>query len=40
VFAINLPFYVFGWFRLGRAFTIKKMLEVDVMSTYSEWLPR
>ena len=40
VFAINLPFYVFGWFRLGRAFTVKTFLAVALLATYIEWLPR
>jgi uncharacterized membrane-anchored protein YitT (DUF2179 family) len=40
VFAINLPFYVFGWFRLGRAFTVKTFLAVALLGLYVELLPR
>ncbi len=40
VFAINLPFYVFGWFRLGRAFTVKTFLAVALLALYVELLPR
>ena len=40
VFAINLPFYVFGWFRLGRAFTIKTVMAGTMLAVYIEWLPR
>ena len=40
LFAINLPFYVFGWTALGRAFTIKTFFAVGALSAYIEFLPR
>ena len=40
LFVINLPFYVFGWRRLGRTFTIKTFSAVALLSVYVELLPR
>lgn len=39
LFVINLPFYVFGWKTLGRAFTIKTFFAVATLSLYIEFLP-
>jgi len=39
LFAINLPFYAFGWGVLGRTFTIKTFFAVGALSLYIEWLP-
>jgi uncharacterized membrane-anchored protein YitT (DUF2179 family) len=39
-FLINIPFYVFGFLALGRAFTIKTFCAVALLSVYSELLPR
>lgn len=38
-FAINLPFYVFGYLRMGWRFTLKTFLAVGLLSTLSLWLP-
>jgi len=38
-FAINLPFYILAWRRLGRAFTIKSMICVTLLSVFSEIIP-
>ena len=40
LFVINLPFYVFGWRRLGRTFTVKTFAAVALLSVYVELLPR
>jgi uncharacterized membrane-anchored protein YitT (DUF2179 family) len=40
LFAINLPFYVFGWQKLGRQFTLKTFAAVGLLSIYVELLPR
>ena len=40
VFVINLPFFVFAWFRLGRVFTIKTFCAGALLAVYVEWLPR
>ncbi len=40
LFAINLPFYVFGWQRLGHAFTLKTFAAVGLLSIYVELLPQ
>ena len=40
LFVINLPFYVFGWHKLGHAFTIKTFASVGLLSAYVELLPR
>ena len=39
LFAINLPFYAFGWSALGRAFTLKTFFAVGALSAYIEFLP-
>jgi len=39
-FAINLPFYALAWRRMGRAFTIKTLAAVALLSGLSELLPR
>lgn len=39
-FALNLPFYWLAYRRLGRAFTVKTVLAVSLMSLLSELLPR
>ena len=38
-FAINLPFYLIAWNRLGSAFTIKSMVSVTLLSVVSEVIP-
>lgn len=38
-FAINLPFYLLGYLRMGLAFTIKTFLAVGLLSALSLWLP-
>lgn len=38
-FAVNLPFYIFGWLRMGTAFTVKTFLAVALLSALSVWLP-
>lgn len=38
-FAINLPFYVFGYLRMGWQFTLKTFIAVGLLSTLSLWLP-
>lgn len=40
LFVINLPFYWFGWHRLGRIFTLKTFAAVALLSVYVELLPR
>jgi uncharacterized membrane-anchored protein YitT (DUF2179 family) len=39
-FGINLPFYVLAWRRMGRAFTLKTLAAVALLSALSELLPR
>ena len=39
-FVLNLPFYVLAWRRMGRAFTLKTLGAVALMSLLSEALPR
>jgi uncharacterized membrane-anchored protein YitT (DUF2179 family) len=39
LFAVNLPFYVFGWRALGRAFTLKTFASISLVSAYVAWLP-
>lgn len=39
-FVINLPFYVFGFMAIGRAFTIKTFVAVAMLSAFSELMPR
>jgi uncharacterized membrane-anchored protein YitT (DUF2179 family) len=38
-FVINLPFYVLAWRRLGRAFTLKSMASVAMLSVVTEIIP-
>lgn len=38
-FAINLPFYVLAWHRMGPAFTVKSLLSVALMAGLAEALP-
>ena len=40
LFVINLPFYMFGWRRLGHIFTLKTFAAVGLLSAYVELLPR
>lgn len=37
-FAINIPFYLFGYMRFGARFTIKTFIAVAMVSVTSEWL--
>lgn len=38
-FAINLPFYLLAWRRMGRRFTLKTVLAVTLLAGLSELLP-
>jgi len=38
-FVINLPFYVFAYRSLGRAFTLKTFVAVSLLAVYTETLP-
>lgn len=38
-FAINLPFYLLGYLRMGAAFTAKTFLAVALLSGLSLWIP-
>ncbi len=38
-FAINVPFYLLGYLRMGLAFTVKTFLAVALLSGLSLWLP-
>ena len=38
-FAINLPFYLLGYLRMGWVFTLKTFLAVALLSGLSLWLP-
>lgn len=38
-FAINLPFYLVGYLRMGWRFTVKTFLAVALLSALSLWLP-
>lgn len=38
-FAINLPFYVLAWRRMGPAFTVKSLLSVALLAGLAEALP-
>ena len=40
LFVINLPFYVFGWRKLGHLFTFKTFAAVGLLSAYVELLPQ
>ena len=39
VFAINIPFYVLAWTRMGRRFTLKTLAAVALLAVLSERLP-
>lgn len=39
VFIVNLPFYVFAYRSLGRAFTLKTFVAVSLLAVYTETLP-
>ncbi len=39
-FALNLPFYVLAWMRLGWAFTVKTVVAVGLLAVLSEMTPR
>lgn len=39
-FTINLPFYLLAWQRMGKAFTVKTVVAVTLLSLLSELLPR
>ncbi|WP_341367609.1 YitT family protein [Yoonia sp. BS5-3] len=39
-FVINLPFYLLAWRRLGRAFTIKSLISVSLLSVFTDLIPR
>ena len=39
-FVINLPFYVFAWKRMGRAFTAKTFAAVGLLSLFVHFLPQ
>ncbi|GAB4088597.1 YitT family protein [Hydrogenophaga soli] len=38
-FAINLPFYALAWRRMGRAFTLKTLSAVTLLSVFAEGVP-
>ncbi|MFE3837019.1 YitT family protein [Pseudogemmobacter sonorensis] len=38
-FLVNLPFYWFGWRRLGPAFTVKSLVSVTLLSLMAQALP-
>ncbi|KQI73833.1 hypothetical protein AN191_02970 [Loktanella sp. 5RATIMAR09] len=38
-FAVNLPFYVLAWRRLGAIFTIKSLVSVTLLSVLTEIIP-
>lgn len=35
-FVLNLPFYIFGWLRMGARFTVKSFIAVALLSLFSE----
>ena len=39
-FALNVPFYVFAWKRMGAEFTLKTFLSVSLLSLITAWSPR
>lgn len=39
-FAINIPFYILGWWRMGPAFTIKTFAAVAAVSALTMLMPR
>ena len=40
LFLANVPFYALAWWRMGRAFTLKTMLAVGLLSALTEIIPR
>ena len=40
LFVVNLPFYGLAWLRMGRAFALRTVLAVTLLSLLSAWLPR
>ena len=38
-FAINVPFYGLAYQRMGRAFTVKTLTAVSLLSVFAEWVP-
>lgn len=38
-FAVNLPFYLLGYLRMGLRFTVKTFAAVAILSVLSVWLP-
>lgn len=40
LFLVNLPFYALAWLRLGKAFTLRTVAAVSLLSLLSWWLPR
>ena len=38
-FAVNLPFYLLAWIRMGPRFTIKSFIAVSLVSAFSEAFP-
>lgn len=39
-FVINIPFYVFGFLAIGKAFTLKTFAAVALLSLFTEFVPR
>lgn len=39
-FAINLPFYLLAWKRMGKRFTLKTLGAVSLLALLSSWLPQ
>lgn len=39
LFVVNLPFYLFGWLAMGKAFTLKTFGAVLGLSILAEWTP-
>jgi len=39
-FLINIPFYIFGYLAIGKAFTVKTFIAVLMLSVFSESMPR
>jgi len=40
LFLVNLPFYLLAWTRMGRAFTLRTVAAVSLLSLLTWWLPR
>jgi uncharacterized membrane-anchored protein YitT (DUF2179 family) len=38
-FLVNLPFYVFAWWRMGRSFTLKTFAAVALLSLFTHYMP-